>query len=169
VRDVSGRARIGAKNGERNGIASLFDISASLRSRECSGLAGSWNRSRNDFTAINQFIRVVANDSEFSHGCLEVRGHQLLLVDLLLPLASGTFVTGDEEIGLKTQLSLVLTTVLREGRCSFTAVVAQSGESSTLEKNFEEDLSIEGEGRRIEGHILDSRVDMVSTSGGVRG
>ena len=44
---------------------------------------------RNDFRAINEVARVVADRGELGHGTLEVGHHEPLVVDLELPFASG--------------------------------------------------------------------------------
>ena len=149
---------VACEDGERKDVTSLLDISASLSSWEAievsvprsyrievhsrSGFARSRNRCRNNFATVNKFITAVSDNGEFSHGCLEVSGHLLLLVDLFLPEASGTWVTSEQEIRLETHFTLVFTTVLRERRLDFTRVSSDSWETGTLEKDFKEHLSV---------------------------
>jgi len=85
----------------------------------------------------------MSNNSKPDHGSLEIRKHLSLLVDLILPFASRSWVTSDQEIRLETHLSLVLSTVLGKGRLNFTGVVCSSWETDTRKENFEEDLGIE--------------------------
>ena len=59
-------------------------------------------------------------------------------------------------------------TLSGERRQSLTGVVGSSGNTNTLQKNFEEDLSVERERRRIKGSAGDGRVDMVRSGDGVR-
>ena len=128
-----------------------------------SGLSNGWLRYRDSFRAVDQSSARVTGDCQLRHGSPEVVLHENLIVDHGLPLASSERVTGKTEIGLETHLTLS-----GERRFDFTGVVCSSGESSTFQQNFEEDLSVEGEWSRIEGNSLDGRVNMISTSDGVR-
>lgn len=78
----------------------------------------------------------------FCHSSLEVSGHPLLLVDLTLPLTCSTGITSNQEVGLETKFSLVITAVLWKGRFDFTKISGSSWESCTLEEDFKEDLGV---------------------------
>ena len=97
---------------------------------------------------------------------LEVVHHELLVVDHLLPCASGLGIVRDGEVGLETHLTLCgegvrdLSIGLTGGRRE--SLVA-------LEEDLEEDLGVEGEGGRVEGNSLAVEDESVRASDGVRG
>lgn len=104
-------------------------------------------RGRNEVGAVDEVVRVVANDSEFGHRALEVVHHQLLVVDHALPLARGALVAGERKVGLETHLAL--SGEWRVDFCTF-GVVNAEGNAGTLKQHFKEDLGVEGERRGIE-------------------
>ena len=107
-----------------------------------SGL-GDWsNSSRDDLTTVNEILTVVSDNSELLHGSLEVGCHLLLLVYLRLPSTRGSGVMGEIKVGFETEFANVVTTSLGKGRLDFTDIAASSGETSTLEEDFQEDLSV---------------------------
>ena len=87
----------------------------------------------------------------------------IVLTDEGLPFTSGPAIASKKEIGLETHFTLG-----GKRRLDLTSVVSSSGESSTLQEDFEENLGVEGEGSRVEGDGLDGRVNVVSTSDSVR-
>ena len=82
------RLTIRTKNreGERAG---LLHVCAGCASGEGRGLAEGRLRDGDDFGAVDEVARVVADNGELSHGGLEVAHHELLVVDHALPCAGG--------------------------------------------------------------------------------
>lgn len=131
----------------------------------------------------------MADDSELGHRRLEVRLHELLVVDHALPLASSALqkgsggqyrahymfldiseitygVTSERLVGLEAHLSGFgyRGVGLRAGG----AAVNAEGDTNTLEQDFEEDLGVEGEWRAVEGNGLVPGDESIGASNRVR-
>ena len=93
------RLTIRTKNreGERAG---LLHVCAGCASGEGRGLAEGRLRDGDDFGAVDEVARVVADNGELSHGGLEVAHHELLVVDHVLPETGHVGITGDSKVGL---------------------------------------------------------------------
>jgi len=126
-RDVGGRTRIGLE-GREGRSARLLEILGASAGGESGGLVDGGRGRGNGLRAVDELGGVLAGDGELLHGSLEVVGHQSLVVDVRLPVASSARVASEEHVGLKTHLTLG-----GEGREGFTGVVGGSREADSLE------------------------------------
>ena len=141
-------------------------VCAGCASGEGCWLAEGRLRDGDDFGAVDEVARIVADNGELSHGGLEVAHHELLVVDHALPRAGGTEVAGERKVGLETHLSR-----LGDRRVDLRAVgvVDTEWDARALEQDLEEDLGVESERRRVERDGLVSGDERVGTRDGVRG
>lgn len=142
--------------------ASKLQVLRSSASGERRSLGHRRGLSRHGLRAIDELGGVLAGDGELLHGRLEVRRHQVLVVDVLLPEAGRARVAGEFAVGLETHLTLG-----RERGEGFAGVVGGAWDAGALEEDLEEDLSVEGEWRAVEGDGADGGIDVVGTGDGV--
>ena len=138
---VSGEGR------ERLGRARELEVVGAGSSREGGRLASGGHGRGHDGGAVDEVVRVVAEDGELRHRSLEGLSHEFLLVDKALPEASSARVVGEAKVGLETEFANIGAVGDRERRGHLAGVVVQSGEANALEQDLKEDLSVEGEGR----------------------
>ena len=142
---------VGLESREGRSRAGLLNIVRRGSGGEGRGLGDGRKRSGDDVGAVDEVVRVVANNGELGHSGLEVRHHELLVVNHALPLASSALITGKSEVGLETHLVR-----LRERGVdlSTVGVVDAEGDTDTLEQDLEEDLGVESEWGGVEGNRL---------------
>ena len=175
---VSGEGR------ERLGRARELEVVGAGSSREGGGLASGGHGRGHDGGAVDEVVRVVAEDGELGHRGPERVHHKLLLVAEALPEARRARVAREREVALQPELARVVPGPLRQRRRDLARVVVRAGEARALEQHLEEDLGVEGEGRLeavirfdaqsrekaaygVEGSGIDALVDLVRTSDGV--
>ena len=146
------RAGVGLQGGECGGGARLLDIGVRQTGGE-GRRRGERLDTGEDVGAVNHLAGVLSEDSELSHGGLEARNHEVLLVDEALPEASSARVAGESEIGLEAHLAGISTTAEGKRRRDLAGVVVQTGESLALEQNLKEHLRIESEGGLGEAYV----------------
>ncbi len=160
--------------------AALLDILRSSPSREGRWLLDSGLGNGNGLGAVHELVDILARDGELRHRLqevviqfrnsldskrkkliahtLEAAHHEGLVVDHILPSARRLRVVRDREVGLETQLALCCE---RIGHLSGGLTRRRREGLGALEQDLKEDLRIEREGRRVEGHrgaIGDERV-----------
>ena len=146
------RAGVGRKSRESGGSAGLLDVGVGETSGEGSGGGERLDAGQN-VGAVNHVARVLTENSKLRHSCRERAHHVRLVVDVRLPEARSARVARELGVGLEAHLT-------GEGRLDLALVRAVSArEEGAAKLCLHEELSVEGEGRAVEGSAGDGRVD----------
>lgn len=125
--------------------AGELEILGASGCREARGLVHGRQGDGNNLGAVDQAAAAVAEDGQLRHRGLEAVRHELLLVDESLPDACSTRVAGQCEVRLEAQFTGVVAASEWQRGGHFTGVVGASGESSTLQQDLQEHLSVKRE------------------------